>query len=311
MGQIVPKSVREGRTEEDMTRKTALLAGGAVVAGWVALTAMALAQGASPDATHKPGERHGFGHGGILTQFDLNKDGTVTKAEFDKALAERFSKATNGATTMTEAQFAAIGKDRMRRFDDAMFKRVDWNGDGHIDLAEFTTAQHALFMRADRDGSGVINCAPREHAANKDGEAGKDGKTRQGHFMRHRGGMMGAKMLCQTAGVKDGKLTRAAFDQAIKVQFNAKASNGVLSRDAFASMVSDRMAQGKAKRFASLDTNHDGKLSLAEFSAPQQKMFDRLDRNKDGQITKDEFGRGHRGHWGHHGEKPGMEKNPG
>jgi|APThiThiocy_cv2_1041547.scaffolds.fasta_scaffold17301_4 Ca2+-binding EF-hand superfamily protein len=308
------KSVGEGRTEEDMTRKTALLAGGAVVAGWVALTAMALAQGASPDATHKPGERHGFGHGGILTQFDLNKDGTVTKAEFDKALAERFSKATNGATSMTEAQFAAIGKDRMQRFDDAMFKRIDWNGDGHIDLTEFTTAQHALFLRADRDGSGVINCAPRERAMHKDGEAGKSaekadaGKMRHGHFMRHRGGMMGARMLCQTAGVKDGKLTRVAFDQAIKVQFNAKASNGVLSPDAFASMVSDRMAQGKAKAFARLDTNHDGKLTLAEFSAPQQKMFERLDRNKDGQITKDELSRGH---WRGHDQKPGMEKNPG
>jgi Ca2+-binding EF-hand superfamily protein len=38
-----------------------------------------------------------------------------------------------------------------------------------------------------------------------------------------------------------------------------------------------------------LDTDGDGKLSLAEFAAPSERMFDRLDKNHDGVITPDEM----------------------
>jgi Ca2+-binding EF-hand superfamily protein len=41
--------------------------------------------------------------------------------------------------------------------------------------------------------------------------------------------------------------------------------------------------------FKRLDVDGDGKLSLAEFAAPPEKMFDRLDRNHDGAITQDEM----------------------
>jgi Ca2+-binding EF-hand superfamily protein len=39
----------------------------------------------------------------------------------------------------------------------------------------------------------------------------------------------------------------------------------------------------------SLDTNHDGKVSLEEFRAPQVALFNRIDTNHDGVVTPQEY----------------------
>ena len=58
----------------------------------------------------------------------------------------------------------------------------------------------------------------------------------------------------------------------------------------------------ESRLFKRLDTNHDGKLSEAEFAAPGQKLFARLDKNQDGVVTKDELSRPRHGpHRGRHG----------
>ena len=41
--------------------------------------------------------------------------------------------------------------------------------------------------------------------------------------------------------------------------------------------------------FNRLDADRDGKLSLAEYAATDQKLFARMDRNKDGVVTRDEL----------------------
>jgi|GEM_PF-1046864 len=55
-----------------------------------------------------------------------------------------------------------------------------------------------------------------------------------------------------------------------------------------------------------LDTDKDGKLSWAEFSAPARARFDALDTNKNGFIEKDEMSKG----FGPHGPG-GPQKAPG
>lgn len=40
--------------------------------------------------------------------------------------------------------------------------------------------------------------------------------------------------------------------------------------------------------FTKMDTNKDGVITRAEFTAKMNKMFDKMDANKDGKITKAE-----------------------
>ncbi len=61
--------------------------------------------------------------------------------------------------------------------------------------------------------------------------------------------------------------------------------------------------------FDAADTDHDGKISWAEFQAAADKhlkeRFDKLDKNHDGFIEKDELHGGHGDHHWHHGDKDG------
>ncbi len=70
--------------------------------------------------------------------------------------------------------------------------------------------------------------------------------------------------------------------------------------------------QKKAKMLAKFDTNKDGKLDDAERSAAQAARaadrFARLDKDGDGKLSLDEFkaGHDHRGHQGRHGRRGGF-----
>jgi len=46
-----------------------------------------------------------------------------------------------------------------------------------------------------------------------------------------------------------------------------------------------------AAMFAAADTDHDGRISRAEFQAARLAQFDRMDRNGDGVISRDDFTR--------------------
>jgi Ca2+-binding EF-hand superfamily protein len=45
--------------------------------------------------------------------------------------------------------------------------------------------------------------------------------------------------------------------------------------------------------FDRMDTDHDGKVTKAEFQAAGEKMFQRMDKNGDGIIEKDEMSAPH------------------
>jgi Ca2+-binding EF-hand superfamily protein len=50
-----------------------------------------------------------------------------------------------------------------------------------------------------------------------------------------------------------------------------------------------RTSQTPDQMLQSLDTNHDGKVSLEEFRAPQIALFNRIDTNHDGVVTPQEY----------------------
>jgi Ca2+-binding EF-hand superfamily protein len=86
---------------------------------------------------------------------DLNKDGQVTRAEFDKANVQQFSQfAKNG--TMTQEQFYQMLFAQSRAISERVFRRLDRDDTGKIDLQEWAASEERLFARLDKDNDGVV-----------------------------------------------------------------------------------------------------------------------------------------------------------
>ena len=107
-------------------------------------------------ARSQSGSRGNFGLAGFCFDNDLNKDGKVTRAEFDIAVGKRFALAANGAVAMNVDQFASDLERRFRDSNARTFKRLDKDGDGKLTLAEFAGSELKLFARLDGNKDGVI-----------------------------------------------------------------------------------------------------------------------------------------------------------
>ena len=125
-------------------------------------------------------------------------------------------------------------------------------------------------------------------AAMQPGASGHQPNTHQSPPPRSHG-RAGQRFLSEYDLNHDGKVTRAELDQALHRQFAAAAKGNGLTKDQFTAMQGSRAETTSARAFQRLDTNHDGKLTLQEFAASQQKTFARMDRNGDGAITRDEM----------------------
>ncbi len=306
--------------------KVALLLGATVLIGGSTL-AIAQMDGPSPP----DGPLQGLMHRErlserLLADFDTSHDGKITHAEFNNVLGSRFAAATHGAKQMNPDQFWSIHQADFARHTAAMFRRVDWNGDGKLTLDEFAAPQRAHFEMMDREGSGTVSCKPIQHADFRTGQAPTYGAPGEGHGGwhgrgdhrgpegRHGGhgfGGFGLSRFCSNADVsRDGTVTRGEFDSITATEF-AGATNGAatMTLAQFTQEEANHYRDMNAKMFKRLDKDGDGKLSLAEFAAPLEKMFDRLDRSHDGVLTADEmkphFGSRDRGGWGHGGRDDG------
>ena len=272
--------------------KLALLFGVAALLGGTSL-AVAQMDGPSPPDGPMQGLVHRDRLADRLTaEFDTNHDGKITHAEFNNVLGGRFAAAAHGAKQMSADQFLAMHQADFAKHTAEMFHRADWNGDGRLTLEEFAAPQRAHFEMMDRDGSGVVSCSPVVRANFQPGPSVRSGKGRAGFGGGGRGfGGFGRARFCSEADLsRDGRVTRAEFDTMTAKEFSAATNGaGTMTMAQFTAEEAARYRDINAKMFKRLDTNGDGKLSLAEFAAPPEKMFDRLDRNRDGVITPDEM----------------------
>ncbi|MDB5697238.1 MAG: signal transduction protein [Alphaproteobacteria bacterium] len=92
----------------------------------------------------------------------------------------------------------------------------------------------------------------------------------------------------------DGKVTQAERD-ARRAEFAGKRGG---HREHGADGVGEHRGRGghgghdgphRGERFAALDANHDGVVTLAEFTAPAAERMQRIDANRDGKVTLAEF----------------------
>ncbi|MBI2256669.1 MAG: hypothetical protein HYU58_18755 [Proteobacteria bacterium] len=165
--------------------------------------------------------------------------------------------------------------------DFGLWQDADTNKDGAIDRTEFDAQGAARFKAIDANGDGFASAD----------ELKAFHEAQRAKFEAQKGDMA-AKMIKRFDKDGDGKLSEAEWPGKGHMNFADADANkdGAVTTEEMAALrkAHDRgMPDGK-DRMARLDTDKDGKISVAEWSAQGEKMFTRFDKNKDGKIAKDE-----------------------
>lgn len=93
----------------------------------------------------------------MLTKYDANKDGTVTRDELIAGLRAEFAAhdvKRNGC--LDDDQVAQINQDRVDSDQSTASPLIDWNQDGCINYTEFSAAPYSLFDQLDRNRDGKV-----------------------------------------------------------------------------------------------------------------------------------------------------------
>ena len=129
------------------------------------------------------GDRAGFGKRGgqflqtIMTEVDIDKNGSVTQVEIDNFRAGKVTSAdTSKDGSISLEEFGVAYNELMRKRMVDAFQNLDDDGNGTITTAELDARFGAIVTRLDRNGDGVLSKAD---MARPEGRGGKgQGKPR-------------------------------------------------------------------------------------------------------------------------------------
>ena len=126
-----------------------------LAAGGIGLTAAA-----APAAAHRGLQ--------MFNRADTDKDGKITKAEFDAARNARFAGIdANGDGTLEISELRAWGRAWPSRFRDARFKALDGDSNGKIGVEEYVAQRKAMFAMIDANKDGTVDKAEFDAAFEK------------------------------------------------------------------------------------------------------------------------------------------------
>lgn len=106
----------------------------------------------------------------LFARLDQNRDGVITRGEFDAAMAARAQHRAAAGQAGTDGGFrggARLGRAGMGGFRGQMFERMDLNHDGRVSVQEATAFALQAFDRADANRDGVVT--PEERRAARAG----------------------------------------------------------------------------------------------------------------------------------------------
>jgi Ca2+-binding EF-hand superfamily protein len=116
-----------------------------------AVSAAAFAVPILAQEAHHHGER-------MLRHLDLNGDGGISSAEAAAVREVRFLRMdTDGDGVITEEEMQTAAQQRIARRIAKKIARLDKNGDGRVERAEFDEHGVARFARLDTDGDGRVS----------------------------------------------------------------------------------------------------------------------------------------------------------
>jgi len=122
----------------------------------------------------------------LLTKYDANHDGTITRAEMEEGLRKEFDAAdTNHDGKLDPDEVAAVNAQRWNEDKSTASTIVDWNQDGFVDFNEFAGTARSLFADIDRDGDGQLT--PKELQNYRGHKKPSDQDLDQDQPQQHRG----------------------------------------------------------------------------------------------------------------------------